>query len=92
MIKYRMEFIPVLTSDNEIETVYFWEDLFDINTNIPLVQFNIPVVIMAVDWEPALNHSPMSFLSHLYPLERKQLLKRFLSGLGDMDATVSCIQ
>lgn len=47
MIKYRMEFMPVINYDNEVEAVYFWEDLFDIHTNIPLTQFNIPVVIMA---------------------------------------------
>ncbi len=47
MIKYRMEFIPVINSFNEIETVYFWEDFFDIKTNIPLVQFDTPVVIIA---------------------------------------------
>ena len=47
MIKYRMEFIPVININNEVETVYFWEDLFDINISIPLEQFNIPIVIMA---------------------------------------------
>jgi dTDP-glucose pyrophosphorylase/predicted transcriptional regulator len=47
MIKYRMEFIPVINNNNEIDTVYFWEDLFDLNTIMPIEQFNIPVVIMA---------------------------------------------
>ena len=47
MVKYRMEFMPVINADNEIKKIYFWEELFDIKTNIPLEQFNVPVVIMA---------------------------------------------
>ncbi len=47
MIKFRMEFIPVINTNKEIEQVYFWEDLFDLNTHIPLNQFNTPIVIMA---------------------------------------------
>lgn len=47
MIKYRMEFIPVINNNNEIETIYFWEDLFDVNLDIPLTQFKNPIVIMA---------------------------------------------
>jgi len=47
MTEFRMEFIPVINDNNEVENIYFWEDLFDINIKIPISQFNIPVVIMA---------------------------------------------
>lgn len=47
MLQYRMEFLPVINSDNDIQKVYFWEDLFDSLSPSPLKKFNVPVVVMA---------------------------------------------
>lgn len=47
MIVIRAEFMPVVSAENELLTVYFWEDLFVNKKIIPLSLFNIPIVIMA---------------------------------------------
>ncbi len=47
MIDFRMELCPVVNQFNEIEKVYFWEDLFVEKKPQPLDNFNLPVVIMA---------------------------------------------
>jgi dTDP-glucose pyrophosphorylase len=47
MLKFRMEFLPVVNKEGIIRTVYFWEDLF-LETKVPPVKkFDLPVVIMA---------------------------------------------
>ncbi len=47
MIKFRMEFMPVINSENKIERIHFWEDLFVDKTPAPAYLCNLPVVIMA---------------------------------------------
>ncbi len=47
MFDYRMELCPVVTTNNDIEEVYFWEDIFRDKKLQPQKQFNLPVVIMA---------------------------------------------
>jgi len=47
MFDYRMELCPVVTTNNDIEEVYFWEDIFQDKKPQPQKQFNLPVVIMA---------------------------------------------
>ena len=47
MFSYRMELCPVVSKDNDIITVYFWEDIFQDKKPHPKKQFNLPVVIMA---------------------------------------------
>lgn len=47
MIKFRMEFMPVIDTNKKVEKIYFWEDLFiekEPSTNKP---FTLPVIIMA---------------------------------------------
>lgn len=47
MLAIRAEFMPVVSSENELLNVYFWEDLFGKKEIAPANQFNLPVVIMA---------------------------------------------
>ena len=47
MIKYRMELCPVVSDKNEIQKIYFWEDIFDSEHSEIFKKFNLPVVIMA---------------------------------------------
>jgi dTDP-glucose pyrophosphorylase len=47
MLKYRMEFFPVIDSTNHLNRVYFWDELFIEQKLPPKNQFNLPVVIMA---------------------------------------------
>lgn len=48
MLKLRNEFMPIISDQNEIINVLFWENLFTQNENLKHnVQLNLPVVIMA---------------------------------------------
>jgi len=47
MFDFRMELCPVVTLENEIIDVYFWEDIFVGEKQQPKNQFDLPVVIMA---------------------------------------------
>lgn len=47
MFDFRMELCPVVTTDNEIKEVFFWEDIFLDKKPQPQKQFNLPIVIMA---------------------------------------------
>jgi dTDP-glucose pyrophosphorylase len=75
MINYRMEFIPVIDKNQKIEKVYFWEDLFDIKTNIPLTQFNVPVVIMAGGFGARLKPLTNVLPKPLIPIGEKTMLE-----------------
>lgn len=75
MIKYRMEFIPVINTENELETVYFWEDIFDIDTKIPMSQFDLPVVIMAGGFGTRLRPLTNVLPKPLFPVGEKTILE-----------------
>lgn len=47
MFEFRMELCPVINAKNEIERIYYWEDMFAETKPKPLEQFNLPVIIMA---------------------------------------------
>lgn len=47
MIKYRMEFMPILNTNLEIEKIIYWEDLFKNKIEFPLKQFELPIIVMA---------------------------------------------
>ncbi len=47
MLFIRAEFMPIVSEDNDLINVLFWEDLFGIEEIVPVNQFNLPVVIMA---------------------------------------------
>ena len=48
MVKYRMEFLPVIDSETKhLLKVYFWEDFFPDKGIAPAKQFDLPVIIMA---------------------------------------------
>jgi dTDP-glucose pyrophosphorylase len=46
MLKYRMEFLPVI-DNGEIYKIYYWEELFGNTININNEKIDIPVIIMA---------------------------------------------
>ncbi len=75
MIKFRMEFIPVVNNKQEVEKIYLWEDLFDIPIQIPLSQFNIPVVIMAGGFGTRLKPLTNVLPKPLIPIGEKTMLE-----------------
>lgn len=47
MMSIRTEYMPVIDENNEIQSIIFWEDLFEEQKPKPARQFNLPVIIMA---------------------------------------------
>jgi dTDP-glucose pyrophosphorylase len=47
MLRYRMEFVPVIDNTNKVKDIYFWDELFLEQKLPPQKRFTIPVVIMA---------------------------------------------
>lgn len=47
MVKYRMEFLPIINDSNEVVNCIFWEDIFPKSPIKPQNTFNLPIVIMA---------------------------------------------
>ena len=47
MIKHKTDFMPVIDSENFIQTVFFWEDIIDESEISDVDKIDIPVVIMA---------------------------------------------
>ncbi len=48
MVKYRMEFLPIVDSESgRLLKIYFWSDFFQDKVIAPAKQFELPVVIMA---------------------------------------------
>jgi dTDP-glucose pyrophosphorylase len=47
MFEFRMELCPVVSPDNDILKVYFWEDVFTEHKPAPKANFSLPVIIMA---------------------------------------------
>lgn len=47
MLSYRMEFCPVISNEQDLLNVHFWEDIFKDSKPKPAFQFDLPVVIMA---------------------------------------------
>lgn len=47
MVKYRMEFLPIINGNNEVDSCFYWEDFYPQSPIKPQKTFNIPIVIMA---------------------------------------------
>jgi dTDP-glucose pyrophosphorylase len=75
MFDYRMEFCPVVNSNNEILKVFFWEDLFYQKEKTPRNQFNLPVVIMAGGMGSRLKPLTNVIPKPLIPIGEKTMLE-----------------
>lgn len=47
MKNYRIEFMPVVDSQNKITEIFFWEDVVDPKEHLAFTKMDIPVIIMA---------------------------------------------
>ncbi len=94
MFDFRMELCPVVTSENEIIEVYFWEDVFQGNKPQPKERFNLPVVIMAGGLGTRLRPLTNVLPKPLIPIGDKTMLEeifdRFvLYGCNDFYVSVN---
>lgn len=82
MLAIRAEFMPVVSNDNELLNVYFWEDIFGKIEIAPAKQFNLPIVIMAgglgVRLKPLTNVLPKP----LIPIGDKTMLEEICERFG----------
>ena len=79
MIKFRMEFLPVISLDRKIEKIYFWEDLFLEKEISPLKIFTLPVVIMAGGIGSRLKPLTNVLPKPLIPIGEKTILEEIMS-------------
>ena len=86
MLQFRTELMPVVSSEGQLQKVYFWNDVFGMEKPSPAVALNIPVVIMAggkgTRLKPITNVLPKA----LIPVGNKTILENIL----DRFVSVNC--
>lgn len=82
MLAIRAEFMPVVSSDNELLNVYFWEDLFGKKEMTPAHQFNLPIVIMAGGTGSRLKPLTNVLPKPLIPIGDKTMLEEIFERFG----------
>jgi dTDP-glucose pyrophosphorylase len=78
MFDHRMELCPVVNPNNEIISIYLWEELFGAKQLHPVKQFNLPVVVMAGGYgtrlkpltnilpKPLIPFGEKTFIEHIF--------------------------
>ncbi len=79
MLSIRAEFMPIVNKQNEIIDVFFWEDIFEKEKQIPLDQFDLPVVIMAGGYGSRVRPLTNVFPKPLLPIGDKSMLEEIFS-------------
>lgn len=87
MLSIRAEFMPVVSANNELVRVYFWEDLFGIGEIAPLKQFNLPVVIMAGGMGTRLKPLTNVLPKPLIPIGEKTMVEEIFERFGKHGCT-----
>ncbi|NQX84818.1 MAG: NTP transferase domain-containing protein [Flavobacteriaceae bacterium] len=78
MLKFRMEFMPILDEDNVLVDVVFWEDLFEEKYIANEGNLEIPVIIMAGGKGTRLKPITNVIPKPLIPLGDKTILERII--------------
>lgn len=83
MLKYRMEFCPVVNENNEILKIYFWEDFFQQKETLSARQFDLPVVIMAGGFGTRLKPLTNVLPKPLIPIGEKTMLEEIIERFAN---------
>tara|TARA_B100000029_G_scaffold515833_1_gene624934 strand:+ start:458 stop:1516 length:1059 start_codon:yes stop_codon:yes gene_type:complete len=75
MYDFRIEIMPVVNNDNNLEKVYLWEDFFEKKEIKKGKKFNLPVVIMAGGKGSRLKPLTNVLPKPLIPLKEKSMLE-----------------
>lgn len=78
MLLHRMEFCPVISEDNHLVDVYFWEDMFNETIDNSLTKFNVPIVIMAGGLGTRLQPLTNVFPKPLIPIGEKTVVEEIM--------------
>jgi dTDP-glucose pyrophosphorylase len=83
MLAIRAEFMPVVSNENELLNVYFWEDLFGETKKEPLFRFNLPVVIMAGGFGTRLKPLTNVLPKPLIPINDKTFIEEIFERFNN---------
>ena len=83
MIRYRMEFMPVVDENKQIVDVYFWEELFGVSATLPVRQINLPVVIMAGGLGTRLRPLTSVFPKPLIPYGERTIVEEIMQRFAN---------
>jgi dTDP-glucose pyrophosphorylase len=94
MLSIRAEFMPVVNEEGELVNVFFWEELFGTVQQVPVSQFDLPVVIMAGGFGTRLKPLTNVLPKPLIPIGEKTIIEeifdRFaLHGCKDFFVSVN---
>lgn len=78
MTRYRMEFYPIVDSNNDVLKIHFWEDLF-VATRVEKSKFKAPVVIMAGGYGTRLKPLTNVIPKPMIPIGDKTMLEEIFS-------------
>lgn len=79
MLLYRMEFCPVISEEEDLVDVHFWEDIFKDSKPEPAFQFDLPVVIMAGGFGTRLKPLTNVVPKPLIPIGDRTMLEEIFS-------------
>ena len=84
MLEHRMEFFPIIDEHKEIQTIYFWEDLFQ--DKIPKVarKLNCPVIIMAGGEGRRLKPLTNIIPKPLVPIAEKTIIEKIMDNFVEV--------
>ena len=83
MLRFRMEFVPVIDNTNHVKNVYFWDELFLEQKLPPKTQFNLPVVIMAGGSGTRLKPLTNVLPKPLIPIGEKTIIEEIFDRFGN---------
>lgn len=75
MVKFRMEFMPIVTNNKEVKDVIFWENLFPSQMESIKLEENYPVVIMAGGFGTRLKPLTNVIPKPLVPIGEKTIIE-----------------
>lgn len=84
MLSLKTEFMPVVNSDNEIVTIYFWKDIFGQKYKSIVHKLDIPVVVMAGGKGTRLKPLTNIIPKPLIPIDDKSIMERIIESFCDV--------
>ena len=85
MLHYRTECMPVVTEENTLQRVYFWDEVFGYDRKMPGADLQLPVVIMAGGKGSRLKPITNVLPKPLIPVGDKTILEHILDRFVEVN-------